>query len=123
MQEKQGGESWVEEDKPKYDREKVARDLAKLADANGGEYGESLRVDSAGRVMCESRNGDEAPALLPLSLERRDGSDPSIEDIYQALRDFGDALPGYEISINEDRTAGILEYRIKRKTFGVRASG
>lgn len=123
MTEKRGAESWGEEGRADYDRAEMARGFAKMVDGNGGEYGESLKVDSAGRIISTSRNRDKAPAYLPAFLETRHGDDPSVEDIYRALRDLGDALPGYEISINEDRTAGILEYRIKQKGNGMQASG
>lgn len=115
MTERLGERLDAEEDKPRFNRYELAGQLAELVAVNGGEYGETLKVDPAGRVMHRSRHGDNSPAYLPAFLETRQRHDPSIEDMYQALRDIGDALPGYEISINEDRTAGVLEYRIRRR--------
>jgi hypothetical protein len=118
MIEKFGEKPNVGEDKPEYNRYELAGQLADLVAVNGGEYGEILKVNPAGRVMHRSRHGDSAPAYLSAFLETRQKNDPSIEDMYQALRDLGDVLHGYEISIHEDRTAGVLEYRIRRKKLG-----
>jgi hypothetical protein len=94
--------------------EEVARFLEKAAELHGGEYMESLKVNSAGRIISDSRYGDELPAFLAMALESPDGSEPAVEDIYQFLKAIGEFLPGYRISINEDRAAGLLEYRLEK---------
>jgi hypothetical protein len=100
---------------PEYDLEELVGDLKKMVSSYNGEYSESLKVDSDGRIQVNSRNRDKAPAFLPGLIMTRDGRGPSIDEMYGVLKDVADHLPEYEVSISEDRTAESFEYRIREK--------
>lgn len=105
----------VDADKPGYEGEALARYFIELVALHGGDYAETLKVNSDGRVSINSRKGDRAPALLPsLTATRMSGQGPTIEDMYLILKELADNLPGYEVSVNENRAAGTIAYRIKK---------
>jgi hypothetical protein len=100
---------------PSYEAEELAGYFRKLIAIHGGEYSESLIVKPDGRVSIDSRNGDGAPALLPsLTSTRIGGQGPRVEEVYRILKNTAEHLPGYKVSINEDRTSGNIFYRISR---------
>ncbi len=103
------------ENKPDYDRAELMKEIIELVSYHGGEYSESLKVGTDGRMLLSSRNRDEALAYLPALTTTLVGDAPSIEDMYGILKDMADHLQGYEVTINEDRTAGSFEYHIRKK--------
>jgi hypothetical protein len=113
MNEKYNEQFGSEGNGSEYDVEEIVGELKEMVSFYG-QYSESLKLGSDGRILFLSRNGDQAPAFLPV-LAARDGHGPSIDEMYGVLKDVADHLPEYEVSINEDRTAGSFEYRIRKK--------
>jgi|ERR1039458_7067067 hypothetical protein len=114
MNEKYNQQLDIEGDRPEYDVEELAGELKGLVSFYKGEYSESLRVGPDGQIQVNSRNRDKAPAFLPGLIITQDGRGPSIDEMYGILKDVADHLPEYEVSINEDRTAGSFEYRVRK---------
>ena len=97
----------------------ISQALSRLAEKYGGKYSETLVIRDDGYVSEDSRvtgpTDYSRPFLVQYMSQFETSHGPRPEDIYKVLKDVGEMLPSYTISISEDPNRRSLTYTILKR--------